>query len=309
MAVRDTFQWWNPGDWFGAHDEQSIFKSADVNRDIRWNTGTETARDRADRDARDRRDRQFDLRSERRESSRSRNRAVQEQMAEDRKSALKSADKWGDRAYDVGQENLAYTRAQVLEAVKRGELTEERALEQLNRNRGIWQRIYSEQEDKLTGLQGVQAQLRQEVREAPSSVMEQARQSYDRELGQSASLAAIGGRSASGADASLRNLAATRSADLLSRTAVARSDEHLKRLGMQSDLAGREAGLSQSILGIGKDYQGFDVAAASLQRGLGQDIQSARLQGASTAGNVGSNLVNSILGAVWLRSRCLWLWH
>ena len=72
-------------------------------------------------------------------------------------------------------------------------------------------------------------ELAAEIREAPSSVMEQAQQISEKQLVQNAAMAAAMGRGVSGGDQALRDQANTQSADLLNQTAGARSQEHLAR--------------------------------------------------------------------------------
>ena len=93
--------------------------------------------------------------------------------------------------------------------------------------------------------------LRQELRQAPSSVAEQARQIQDTQARQAIALAQAQGRGISGGDIALRDQLSDRAGDLISRTGAARATEYLARLGVQQQMLGQEAGLVKGIGDLG----------------------------------------------------------
>lgn len=61
MARRDTFEWWNPFDWYGAHDEESIFRGGRTREEERRRSRRRSRRSGRDRDETDYRADRYDF--------------------------------------------------------------------------------------------------------------------------------------------------------------------------------------------------------------------------------------------------------
>ncbi len=143
-----------------------------------------------------------------------------------------------------------------------------------------YDKAYQTERDELYDLRDQQKALLEEVREAPSSVEQQARMNYDRQLAQGAMLAAAQGRGVSGGDQALRDELANSSANIMNQTAAARADEYIQRLGMQDQLMGRQMGLSGQLSDMalrgaglrqslyGQDFEVGNKLALSTERAL-----------------------------------------
>lgn len=152
----------------------------------------------------------------------------------------------------------------------------------LRQTLGRWDRAFARDEAALKGLRDQYGALAEEVTRAPSSVEQQARQNYDRQLAQTAMLAAAQGRGVSGGDQALRDQAANASARIMGQTAAARSDEYLQRLGMrgqllgqQGDLVGRLSGLALNDANLrnqlyGRDFEIGGKLAQGTEHAFGQ---------------------------------------
>ena len=113
-----------------------------------------------------------------------------------------------------------------------------------------WRSVYGREMADLNRIGDEQQMLMNEVMNAPSSVEQQARQNYDRQLQQAATMSAMGGRGVSQGQA-LRDMMQGGNARIMGETAAARGQEHLQRLGMRSNLLGAQQGLSQRRANLG----------------------------------------------------------
>ena len=156
----------------------------------------------------------------------------------------------------------------------------------LNARRAVldqWNPLYRREMGELRDIRSQQQELLEEVKEAPSTVLQQARQAYDKQLQGSISAAAMMGRGVSGGRVGLRNQLAMQGADLMNQTAVARSQEHLNRLGLQSTFLDKQAALSGQMIDVG-------LNDAQLRRQLGLDTFNVYNRSATQSADILRNL-------------------
>ena len=92
---------------------------------------------------------------------------------------------------------------------------------------GRWDESYIEEREELRRLRDFQYGLVNEIKNAPSTVEQQARMNYAKQMAMQASLAASLGRGVSGGDQALRNQMQSASGNILTQTAAARSAENI----------------------------------------------------------------------------------
>ena len=91
---------------------------------------------------------------------------------------------------------------------------------------GRWDDTFSREQRALQGIRGEQQKLYNEVTNAPSTVAEQARQAYGKQMQAQASMAALMGRGVGGGGVqAFRDMASNAWGNVLGQTAVARSQE------------------------------------------------------------------------------------
>ena len=285
MATRDfdRYQWWNPFDWFGAHDETSMWREGGID----WEDYQEQERKReideslADfRESRERgreetaafMERQNELLEEQMEMNKEREARLRKRMEDLRGLRGDAIEGLKDRLRESIQ-NVRAEQAQISQERRDRALGEEEAWKQ--RAGDLRTRIglttTEEQEDLRAAREDLGA-LRAELREAPSTVAEQARQMQDQQLRQAVAVAQAGGRGVS--DMGLRSALSEQGADLISRTAAARSAEHLSRLGAERNIVGQQAGISQAIGLAGMRGIGAETGLSDQEFNVSNLVQS-----------------------------------
>ena len=267
----DRFQWWNPADWFGAHSETSMWKSDRENQRIR------------DREARERMDRLTDdsgyrgserafedsiddyreavdeLREEQRDRERKSRRASERFEREARRQRKK------DEKYWVKQRGIAEKRlSQALSGwqTDRGRIEaafyDPKYAQVYKDTQGIlrgtlrdWQSRYDKDLLALTDIRDQQLALAREIREAPSTIAEQARIEADRALSQNAAMAGAFGGSLASNYGALASRAMTAQGDVLTKTSALRAAEHADRINQQAAIIGQAGGTTTALANLG----------------------------------------------------------
>lgn len=284
MAVRtpgdpgyDQFQWYNPADWFGLHSDTSRFKSDWENEQI----------------TQARLEKRIDQQRKKSKSSRRLRKARGRQ--EDRESRL--MDEFGrykkdterksrrDREYwegkrDQAAEDWAGARSRISGDWRRSRqdikdayydpiYAQDRAKSRsiLDQVLNRWGGTFDETSAALESIRDQQIGLANELRDAPSTVAEQARIEADRALAADVAMAGAFGGSLSSNFGAFANRARTSRGDVLSRTAALRAQEYADRIGRRSNLLGAAGGTTQSLANLG-------ISDVSIGRGLSEDIYS-----------------------------------
>ena len=290
----DSFQWWNPFDWFGAHDETSIWKSDRENQRIR------------DREARERMDRYTDdsgyrgserafedsiddyreavdeLREEQRDRERESRRASERFEREARRQREK------DEKYWVKQRGIAEKRlSQALSGwqTDRGRIEaafyDPKYAQVYKDTQGIlrgtlrdWQSRYDKDSLALTDIRDQQLALAREIREAPSTIAEQARIEADRALSENVAMAGAFGGSLASNYGALASGATTAQGDVLTKTSALRAQEYANRINQQASLLGQAGGTTTDLanlgitnVNVGKGIAGDLYKTAGAERG------------------------------------------
>ena len=115
----------------------------------------------------------------------------------------------------------------------------------------FWTGVRDEETDFLRGLKKQQIGLADELRNAPSTVMEQARMMQDRALSENIALAGAMGGGVSSNYANLENRARSVQGDLLTATSALRADEYASRIRQRSGILGQAGNISGMITGLG----------------------------------------------------------
>ena len=199
-----------------------------------------------------------------------------------RKDALRREDEYRqrfDQSYERGQRTLQEQKLRYGDYLRRSRTLQGQRQALGIRNLGEfrarqgdtlarWRSVYGREMADLNRIGDEQQLLMEEVMEAPSSVEQQARQNYDRQLQQAAAMAALSGRGVSGQGQALRDMVTGGNARIFGETAGLRSQEYLQRLGMRGDMLNQQRDLSQrrSQLGLSdvdvNRKQGLDAMAA-----------------------------------------------
>ena len=215
-----------------------------------------------------------------------------------RKDALRREEEYKqalERSYGIGQERLSDQRLRFEDFARQSRASQlarrGRGLRQLGDFRrrqedalGRWRSVYGREMADLHRIGDEQQLLMEEVTNAPSSVEQQARQNYDRQLQQASAMAAMAGRGVSGQAQALRDQSQAMNARIFGETAGLRSQEYLQRLGMRSGMLDAQRDLSQrrSQLGLSdadiNRQQGLDALTAynTVQNQLNQEFEESR---------------------------------
>ena len=247
MPERDTFSWWNPGDWFGGHDETSIWKSEEENRKVLRSQKQDVPTPAQD-SLKGFKDMFEDLYS----------------SAQDRNDELRSE---AERARSQ-RDDLAGGVWDRWEDSREGIL-------------GRWDKTSTEELNRMRGVAESHQGLINEVANAPSSVEQQAKQAYDAQLRESGALASVLGRGVSGGDQALRDRTQNQGANILRQTAVGRSNEYIQRAGLKSNLLGQQSALSGNILNFAMGDANLRRGVAKDDLGIGMGVSGLRDKGLS----------------------------
>ena len=162
-----------------------------------------------------------------------------------------------------------------------------------------WDDVLQEEGGFLRGLRDQQMGLAQELRDAPSTVEEQARINADKQLQQATAMAgALGGGLSTNLGA-LGAQADTQLGDVLRDTSALRAQEYQSRIGQQAGLLGQAGATSGALAGLGATNLGAQTGYADFLKGLGTtDFNVYNTQGnfLSNLGarnfDIGSGLIN-----------------
>ena len=257
MAVRkddpkfDKFQWWNPFDWLGFHDEESIFKSSADNKAIR---ALETEMDL---------ERERERNQPARRAGRQRERAVRRYERE----AGRFRDRESERQARLDD---AYNRF-VLE--QRGYIDENRDFWTQMRDRSL--SAFKESRRDVSSLRDIRDQqigLANELRDAPSTVEEQARMEADRALQSEVAMAGAFGGSLASNFASFSNKALNRRGDVLRDTGALRAQEFADRINQRSNILGRAGATSGALSELGRGDAQFLSNLGAQNVGIGRSL-------------------------------------
>ena len=114
-----------------------------------------------------------------------------------------------------------------------------------------WTGTRDEQSNILKSIQRQQLGLADELRTAPSTVMEQARMMQDQAMSQSVALAGAMGGGISSNYANLENMASTQQGDLLTKTSALRANEYANRINQRSGILNQASTLGGSLIKLG----------------------------------------------------------
>ena len=311
MAIRsygdrgyDAFQWWNPFDWFGAHDDESMFKSAAENRAIRESRARRSATPGFGyaTGGRSRRPKRPQIDDYQKVSDRRVRRAIsdyedaidnardkhQKRLAdyqskwedfkaktdkitdEDRRYWQRMRDK-AEEGWHRDRENIE-TRFRSERAKIEGAFYDPRYREEYDRTRsllrgaiGAWGDDYAFSKDSLRAIQEQQLQLAEEVRKAPSTVEEQARIEADRALARDVSIAGAFGGGLGTNFGALASRGRTTAGDVIGQTSALRAQEYMDRLGIQSGLYDKAGGIAGDLANLG-------LTNVNVLKGVGGDL-------------------------------------
>ena len=303
QKIHDTAEVWNPWDWGGQHEEESWWKSDEENTRIfreREDRAREPYEDRRREDVERFDERRPDPQSERYQMERPDSGASREYLDQlkqwgdryfqdlDRR-RQETRDLWDP--YDEKFQNMMRTREENMQSMKRGwDTTAQDAQKRWDRDRGQilgrwdfdrsrtegdwlgtrkgilsrWDPRFRKEMGELENVSEMQYELLDELKNAPSTVAEQARQAYDKQLQQAMTLSSMMGRGVSGGRQALENQMNVSNANLLQQTAAERSQEHINRLMGRSTILDKQAALSGQRSQLG-------LSDAGLRRQLGQD--------------------------------------
>ena len=151
---------------------------------------------------------------------------------------------------------------------------------------------------QLRDIQQQQLNLAQELKEAPSSVAEQARIEADKALSQSVALAGAMGGGVGANYGALADRARGMQGDVISRTAGLRSAEHAQRIAQRAGLLGQAGLTSGQLIGLGQADAGImsDVAKSNVNLLTGLGSQNVNI-GTALQGRKES-LLRSLLGGM-----------
>ena len=114
-----------------------------------------------------------------------------------------------------------------------------------------WDETFTGQRDFLNTLRDDQRALADEVRDAPSTVEEQARLQADRNLKQSIAMAGAFGGSIATDFGAFRNRAETQAGNVLRDTSVLRAREYADRINQRASLMGQAGGTAIDLANLG----------------------------------------------------------
>ena len=163
-----------------------------------------------------------------------------------------------------------------------------------------WQSILDKEQPFLRGIRDQQLGLANELRDAPSTVEEQARIEADRALQAEVAMAGAFGGSLASNFASFSNQAMTRRGDVLRDTSALRAQEYANRINQRAGILGQAGGTSIDIANLG-------VSDANIRAKVAEDIyrrktieQGGEAQFLANLGlqsvNVGTTLQNRASG-------------
>ncbi len=139
----------------------------------------------------------------------------------------------------------------------------------------FWGGVRDEQAELLRSIQGQQLGLVQELREAPSTVAEQARIEHDRMLQESVAMAGAMGGGVSSNYKALSDMSRMRRGEVMMKTAGLRSAEYADRINQQAGILAGAGGISGMITGLGETDVGLRSGLAqqdyNLRTGLGRE--------------------------------------
>ena len=153
----------------------------------------------------------------------------------------------------------------------------------------FWTGTRDRESDFLQGLKRQQMGLADELRTAPSTVMEQARMMQDQAMSQSVALAGAMGGGVSGNYANLENMARTAQGDLLTKTSALRAQEYANRINQRSGILG-QAGTTSGMI------SGLAAGDAELRSGLAAQNYNVLTGLPQQNVNIGTNLYNRSRG-------------
>ena len=217
-------------------------------------------------------------------------RKIARQSREDRRYWEKQRDK-AEGAYDRGFRDFEDFRGRSLTAY-------DAALAGWRRDRGEaksayqqalagWRDVFQDESAVLSDIRDQQLNLATELRDAPSTVEEQARIQADKALQQSVAMAGAFGGSLSTDFGALQTQAGRQAGDVLRDTSALRSAEYSQRLGQQADLLGEAGGTTLDLANLGISNLNAGTNYAGFLRDLGLSDLSAGTQYAGYLGNLG----------------------
>ena len=128
-----------------------------------------------------------------------------------------------------------------------------------------WQAILDQEQPFLRGIRDQQRSLADELRDAPSTVEEQARIEADRALEADVAMAGAFGGSLASNFASFSNQAMNRRGDVLRDTSALRAQEYANRINQRAGILGQAGGTSIDIANLG-------VSDANIRAKVAEDI-------------------------------------
>ena len=271
MATFDRFQWYNPFDWFGGHDEESIFKSSEENRRARERKKIADESRRIVQEAPVRTKRQYDKATEKYEG------------------ISKDYGKFDERYSDISKQiddiikkQDSLRRNEELDTIKQQQqqmLSLFNNIFQTQRARELErQQVADRQRDRsLETLENVQNrtdELISDIRQAPSSAAQAAARSADRVLQNQAAVAGLQGQGfTTSPQEAFSDSLRTADANLMGNTAVAARQEYEGRLGLIGNLLARKANLAQmqQAVAVGEGDQSLNYlnSLGSMQSAVG----------------------------------------
>ena len=224
----DAYQWWNPFDWFGQHDDTSGFKSADQNNLIR--------RARLLQNQKNMRR----MQDPRIEKLRKRRMRMYDDMFSDSQGKIKDYLRASEGALQDSKTRGANARSRWEKMAFESRKFRDQAL-------ANWQQQYAQRQQGLSNVKKQTARLLNQIENAPSSVSEQAQQLADEKLRTATAVASASGGSAGTIGQQLLNQSNTQYADLMGSTSALRMKEKLGFLGARQDLLGQQAGTEMQM--------------------------------------------------------------
>ena len=224
-------------------------------------------------------------------------------------------DTYADFVRDQSRQDRGYwerMRDDALAAYDRGLMDyrgmRDRSLDQYGRGMTRWEDALGIERDFLTGIRDQQLSLARELRDAPSTVAEQARIEADRALQQNVAMAGAFGGGAVSNFGALANQARTAQGDVLARTSALRASEYANRLNQQANILGQAGGTSIDLANLGIRDLGAQTGYAGFLSDTGlRDLTAGQqyagfLKGLGTTNfDIGTSLINregGILGGL-----------